>query len=321
MPRSCSSGRFRALSATPRTPVCDATTGRRGERQDVVDRRARAVGEVDDDPPALELRDELPSERRQAALLEAVRRSGDRVVEEVGEADHPEPGVVDRVEAGQIGAQRVGALDREQPGHEARIVGPAGEERLEVRAGSRRASASRPSGSPSPRAGVPGGVPAALRLRHVFAGQPRPRASSVMSSERSSLRSMFRCRGDFVATPNTWSATLPSISRGTSTWPRSPRRRRSRPQSSGSAWRSTTVAAAWTSLARSETAYGGAAAIGFSRRSVRATSVRPPARAATAPARAATAAPAATVRDPGLTWPVRGRGGGRPRRRRSGRSS
>ena len=66
----------------------------------------------------------------------------------------------------------------------------------------------------------------ALRLRHVFAGQPRPRASSVMSSERSSLRSMFRCRGDFVATPNTWSATLPSISRGTSTWPRSPRRQK-----------------------------------------------------------------------------------------------
>ena len=115
----------------------------------------------------------------------------------------------------------------------------------------------------------------ALRLRHVFAGQPRPRASRVMSSERSSLRSMFRCRGDFVATPNTWSATLPSISRGTSTWPRSPRRSRSRPQSSGSAWRSTTVAAAWTFLARSDTAYGGAAAIGFSRRSVRATSVRP----------------------------------------------
>ena len=123
------------MSATPRTPVCDATTGRVASARTSSIVARRAVGEVDDDPPALELRDELPPERRQAALLDAVRRSGDRVVEEVGEADHPEPGVVDRVEAGQIGAQRVGALDREQPGHEARIVGPAGEERLEVRPG------------------------------------------------------------------------------------------------------------------------------------------------------------------------------------------
>jgi hypothetical protein len=173
-----------------------------GERQDVVDRRARAVGEVDDDPPTLELRDELPSERRQAALLDAVRRPGYRVVEEVGEADHPEPGLVDRVEAGKIGAQRVGALDRE-PSDEAWIVGPAGEERLD-RSAPDRTSVSVPSelfavaSSWRPRWSA-----RALRLATVFTGQPALSRESVTSSERSSLRSMFRCRGDFVATPNT----------------------------------------------------------------------------------------------------------------------
>ena len=43
-----------------------------------------------------------------------------------------------------------------------------------------------------------------------------------------------------AARPSTWSATLPSISRGTSRWPRSPRTSRSRPNSSESACRSTT---------------------------------------------------------------------------------
>ena len=44
-----------------------------------------------------------------------------------------------------------------------------------------------------------------------------------MSSLESSLRSMLRWRGDLVLAANTWSATLPSIRRGTSTCPRSPR--------------------------------------------------------------------------------------------------
>jgi hypothetical protein len=112
-------------------------------------------------------------------------------------------------------------------------------------------------------------------------------------------------------------ATLHSMSRGTSTWPIAAKGR-SR-QSSGSAWnrRRSPPREDFRPLGD----HGGAAAMGFRRRSARATSVRPPARAATAPATAATAAPAATVREPGLTSPVRGRGGGRPRRRRSGRSS
>ena len=62
----------------------------------------------------------------------------------------------------------------------------------------------------------------------------------MTSSLRSSLRSMFRCRGDLVSRPSTCRATFPSRSRGTSTWPRSARLSRSRPQSSESAWRSAT---------------------------------------------------------------------------------
>ena len=112
--------------------------------------------------------------------------------------------------------------------------------------------------------------------RQVAGGQPSARARSTTSSLRSSLRSMFRWRGDLVEAANTWSATLPSMSRGTSTWPRSERRSRSRPHSSESAWRSATHSSAWSARARSETTYGGRAAVVHSRASVRPTSLRPP---------------------------------------------
>ena len=82
---------------------------------------------------------------------------------------------------------------------------------------------------------------------------------------------MLRWRGDLVEAANTWSATLPSISRGTSTWPRSERRSRSRPHSSESAWRSATHSSAWSARARSEATYGGARAVTHSRASVRPT--------------------------------------------------
>jgi len=53
--------------------------------------------------------------------------------------------------------------------------------------------------------------------RQVAGGHPSASASRRTSSLSSSLRSMLRWRGNFVVTARTWSATLPSISRGTST--------------------------------------------------------------------------------------------------------
>ena len=80
-------------------------------------------------------------------------------------------------------------------------------------------------------------------------GQPLAIATSVMSSLPSSLRSMLRWRGLLVVTARTWRATLPSMIRGTSEWPRSPRTSRSRPQRSESAWRSATTSVAWSAAA------------------------------------------------------------------------
>ena len=60
---------------------------------------------------------------------------------------------------------------------------------------------------------------------------------------------------------------MPSIRRGTSTCPRSPGARRSRPQSSESAWRSATRSVAWSAARPLETGAAGSAAVGFSRRS------------------------------------------------------
>ena len=184
------------------------------------------------------------------------------------------------------------------------LCGPAGEER--ARGPPReRTSVS----APSERSAVASSCrPArwsarALRLRHVSAGQPRPMASSVTSSDRSSLRSMFRWRGDFVATPNTWSATLPSISRGTSTWPRSPRSEQVPAPEQRVGVEVDDGRGRVDAPRPLGDLVGRRGRDRVQRRSVRATSVRPPARAATAPATAATAAPAATVREPGLTWP------------------
>ena len=58
----------------------------------------------------------------------------------------------------------------------------------------------------------------------------RERRACSTSSLRSSLRSMLRPRGVLTAIESTWSATPPSIIRGTSTWPRVPRTSRSRPE-------------------------------------------------------------------------------------------
>ena len=142
--------------------------------------------------------------------------------------------------------------------------------------------------------------------RQVAGGQPSAMASRTTSSLESSLRSMLRWRGDLVEAARTCRATLPSTSRGTSTWPRVPRSRRSRPHSSESAWRSATQSSACRARARSDATYGGAAPVTHSRASVRPTAQRPPALAVSvsAVAAAAPSALAAAIRRGLVTgWP------------------
>ena len=107
-----------------------------------------------------------------------------------------------------------------------------------------------------------------------------PRASRMTSSLRSSLRSRLRWRGDCVVAARTWSATLPSISRGTSTWPRVPRSSRSRPQSSESAWRSATHRPRVERARPVGRVIRRAAHVTHRRASVRPTAARPPTSAA-----------------------------------------
>ena len=141
----------------------------------------------------------------------------------------------------EVVVEGVRALDREEARRRRRASPARREVRLEI--GGRLQDREPPAGACAPvscarrrqvqrplREAAPGRV----------AASPRPCARSRMSSLRSSLRSMLRWRGVFVDAARTWRATLPSIRRGTSTWPRSPRSSRSRPHSSESAWRSAT---------------------------------------------------------------------------------
>ena len=144
------------------------------------------------------------------------------------------------------------------------------------------------------------------RLRQVRGGQRAATATLVTSSLRSSLRSMLRWRGDLTAAENTWSATPPSIMRGTSRWPRVPRTSRSRPNSSESACRSTARIVAWRASARSE-GRGGGAVIAFRRRSTRPIRWSSTGPAAARPATAA-APPATATRRRELTRRTPGRG-------------
>ena len=221
MPRSCSSGRFRALSATPRTPVCDATTGRwASDRTSSIVARD-AVGEVDDDPPALELRDAAPvrapsgrpSRCRAPIRRPHCRRSG-RGRPSGTRRRRSCRGRPDRRPARgrpRSRAARPRAPDR-RPGGRGAPRGP------------RRNATS--VNDPSERFAIasswrPRWSARALRLRHVFArpAPPQGEQGDVVGAVVVALDVQVPAATS-SRPPNTWSATLPSISRGTSTWPR-----------------------------------------------------------------------------------------------------
>ena len=78
-----------------------------------------------------------------------------------------------------------------------------------------------------------------------------------MTSHLSRLLSILGGNGTPFTTPKTCRATLASCKRGTSTWPRDPRLRRSRFQSSGSACKSITRSCWCSAAASGLAAYGG----------------------------------------------------------------
>ena len=124
IPRSWSSVRLRPLSAVARTPVCDATTGRVAipTTSSIVAADACATSTIR--PRASISRTSSRPSVRQAALVEPMRRAAVGRVEEVGGRDHPEAGIDERVERGQVGAERMGALDREQAGRQPPVARP-----------------------------------------------------------------------------------------------------------------------------------------------------------------------------------------------------
>ena len=96
-----------------------------GHRQDVVDRRRRGMRDVDQHPARLHPLDHLAPGGGQAALLDAVRRPAEGVVEEMARRHHPKAGVGDDLDVRRVAVERVGALDREEAGGQARDRGGA----------------------------------------------------------------------------------------------------------------------------------------------------------------------------------------------------
>ena len=107
IPSRCASDRLRALSRTPRTPVCEATTGRV--------ETASASSMVRAELWATSSRTPRASIRRiisrpfggEPVLLDAVRRATEHGVEEVGRRDHPDAGIGHDLHVGRVAVERV----------------------------------------------------------------------------------------------------------------------------------------------------------------------------------------------------------------------
>ena len=133
-------------------------------------------------------------------FVQPVGRAAVRRVEEVGGRDHAEAGVDERVERRQVRTERVAPSIASRPARQPRVAAPA-RRRYAARssrgadeAGTRPRSARR-AGAPDPR----GTAPARAGFATCGAASARRRRALVTSSLRSSLRSMFRWRGDLTA--------------------------------------------------------------------------------------------------------------------------
>ena len=165
--------------------------------------------------------------RGQPVARDAVRGPAERRVEEVRRRDHAHAEVRDDVDVGRVVLERVRALDREQPGGELRVDNPLGGVRREVHSGlhdpERAAGRASRSRAPARRGTPPGAADGPRRGRPALRRAARARRRSGRRCDRSSSPARV-----LTAIARTCTATLPSIIRGTSTWPRVERVSRSR---------------------------------------------------------------------------------------------
>ena len=161
--------RRRGRRCATRRPAARRSTGRRRSSRDDAWARSTMM------PVGLQLRDQLPAERRSGRPSRCrgpiprprCRRSG---------PGRPSGSPARRSRRGRPGRGRARGRPRSPAARPRRpgSVGPSVEERVEVRAGTD--DGQRPVGAdpPSPPTGPPGRARGPSRLRHVVAGQPRP---------------------------------------------------------------------------------------------------------------------------------------------------
>ncbi len=209
--------RLRALSDDPAHARVRRDDRARGHRQDVVDRGGRRVRHVQEHPRA------PPSDGSSRA-----RRS---VSPPLSTPCAEPPNALSKKWLGDIIRKPASATTSTFAGSPSSAWAPSMARRPAVIPGRARRAVSYAARScldrmivrrPSERAAIASARAARWSARgrsrrHVADGQPSASASSTTSSLRSSLRSMLRWRGDLVEAASTWSATLPAMSRGTST--------------------------------------------------------------------------------------------------------
>src|SRR5947209_639043 len=90
----------------------DHGPGRQGE--DILENFARSVSQIDNHVPGLHSPDHLFSFRGQPAFLKPMRRSADVVVEEVCWRYHPNAGVKEFIDVGEVPLQSVRPFDAQE---------------------------------------------------------------------------------------------------------------------------------------------------------------------------------------------------------------
>ena len=219
-PRRCSSDRLRALSATPRTPVCDATTGR------VAIARTSSIVAAD----ACATSTSIP----RASIRSTISRPAS-VSPPFSMPCADPPNALSKKWLGDIIRKPASATTSTLAGSSSSAWAPSIARSPAVIAGSGASGAPRtPPGPPrermivsrpSDRAAIASARAAmwsarGSRRRQVAGGQPSAMREQdhVVAAVVVALDVQVPRR--LVEAARTWSATLPSMRRGTSTWPR-----------------------------------------------------------------------------------------------------
>lgn len=109
--------------------------GPRRHVEHVIDDGGRGVGEIDRDAKTLQLLHDFASEIGETAFVDAVHRTAQFVVEEVGEADHAEARVVELLDVLEFSFEGVRAFDGEKRADEVGVRFLIGEQARHVGAG------------------------------------------------------------------------------------------------------------------------------------------------------------------------------------------